>query len=501
MINQAGITKSNILEYKLDNLRNTELYLDNSSVFNALSRVNYTFSKFFTELYSPSFIPVLLVKGDIVSEKVYNNNLRNIYTDITSFYKELENLTDAHIASYNYATIITSNILNNADELASTVLDLNILHEFNRSDIIVAGDDFKNLDYVDTSAGVSTVQAELLLDGGGIGLAKTDLQDIVDDSTKVKITPLAPVKETTAQVNISPTPGNFERFYEGNYYNYLGNARPEGGQFNLRYISNPNEKGYDPTVPPGDLKISSSTDNKKRIEGSDNIDGFFLDFGATEEVKELNRLKMFDKDPTSFWECEYLFKLPSSLFNLNNMSINQEEFDSNSELSEDSTLVNIDLDQANELAKKYDYSGRDLLIELVITFPQDKTVNFVAINPIIFGQSAFPSIIDISTAESTGDQFITVEGWNNSKFSKTITPEANEFLTDSQLGLTLAPARSTYRGQGIYPFPSRQARKVRLIISMPEPVAQPYDKTMIMLKKTVHVQGTIKTTTKKGLLA
>lgn len=501
MINQAGIRKSNILEYKLDNLRNTELYLENSSVYAAMSRVNYTFTKFFNELYSPSFIPTLLVRGDIVSEKVYNDNLRNIYTDIVSFYKELENLTEAHIASYNYATIVTSNILNKADALASTVLDLNILHEFNRSDILVAGDDFKNLDYVDTSAGLTNTQAELLLDGGGIGLAKTDLQDIVDDNTKVKITPLAPVKETTAQVTLAPTPGNFERFYEGNYYNYLGNARPEGGQFNLRYVSNPNENGYDPTVPPGDFKISASTNNKKRLEGTDNIDGFFLDFGATEEIKELNRLKMFDKDPTSFWECEYLFKLPSSLFSLNNMGVNQEEFDSNSESSEDSTLVTIDLDQANELAKKYDYTGRDLLIEVVVSFPQDRMINFVAVNPVIFGQGAFPSVIDISTAESTGDQFITVEGWNNSPFSKTITPEANEFLTDSQLGLTLAPSRATYKGQGIYPFPSRMAKKVRLIISMPEPIAQPYDKTMVMLKKTIRVEGTIQTTTKKGLFA
>jgi hypothetical protein len=390
------------------------------------------------------------------------------------------------------------------------VLDLNILNQFTRSDTIVAGDDFKNLDYVDTSAGTASTQAELLLDGGGVGLAKIGLQDIVDENTKVKVTPLSPVGQTESKVNTSPTPGNFERFYEGNYYNFIGQARPEGGEFNLRYVSDPSEKDYTPDVPKGDIQpfntsnpagfIDQVKPGKKRIDGTDDPDSYFLDFGAPEEAKEVYRLKMFDKDPNSFWECEYLYRLSTSLFDIGSMESNQ-EINDQSDGSEDTNVINIDLNQANDLALKYDYTGRDLLIEVVITFPEERSINFVAINPVIFGANTFPSILDIATVDVAGDQFITVDGWNSSNFSKTITPEANEFLTDSQLGVTLAPTRASYKGQGIYPFPFRRAKKVRILINMPEPTAQPYDKTLVMLKKTIDIEGTVKTTTKKGIFA
>lgn len=500
MIDFAGIRKSTILGSKIDGLK--YLYLQDESetdVYQSLSRINYTFTRFFNDLSSPIFIPVLIKKWDVVSEKLYNANLKNIFTDINAFYLELKTLTEAHIATYNYATVITASIISKADSLASTVLDLNILNQFTRSDTIVAGDDFKNLDYVDTSAGTAAPQAELLLDGGGIGLAKQGLQDIVDENTKINITPIAPISQTDSSVNLKPTPGNFERFYEGNYYNFMGEARPEGGEFNLRYITNPEERDYTPDVPKGDVRIFNSTKPTKKIIAPDDPDSYFMDFGATEDVKQIMRLKMFDKDANTFWECEYLYKTPA-LFEVGSSDTNQEVNDQ-ADGVEDTNVINIDLDQANDLAQKYDYTGRDLIIELVITFPEEKSINFVALNPIIFGQSTFPSVLDIATVGAESDQFITVDGWENNRFSKTITPEANEFLTDSQLGLTLAPTRATYKGQGIYPFPYRRAKKVRLLISMPEPIAQPYDKTLVMLKKTIDIEGTVKTTTKKGIFA
>lgn len=484
----------NLLNKKIESL--TSLSDTSSSEINKLIQsVNIVFDKFFSELSNPVFVPKFIFKGDIVSPDDYNYNLKSIYNDITAFYAELSNLIDSQLKAYNYAAIVADEILNKADSLSSIVLDLNILNNFNKQDIIVAGDDFKNLDYVDLSAGTTSDLAELLLDGGGIGLSKQGTEDVSLSEATISVSPLSPLGATSDGVNIKPTPGNFERFYEGNYYNFLGLSRPEGGSYNIRYIKNPVERG---DVPDGDVHISSETSPpQKRIIGADVTDGYFLDFGATEEDKKKARLKMLDKDPNTFWECEYLYKLSSSL--VDNISTgNVEEVDP---AAPDTGFINIDLEKANELAKNYDFSGRDLLIEIVIELAEPKSINFVAINPILFGSSVFPKIQDISTAEPNSDQFITVDGWNSSEFSKTLTPEANEFLTDTQLRVTLAPNRYSYKGQGIFPFPVRYAKKVRLLILVTDPIAQPYDKTIVLLKKTINVQGEITTVTKKGLFA
>lgn len=491
--------------YSIKELNPTEY----SEIMRSVNTYSTIFSKFFTELSQPIFSPVYIYKMDFVSPEVYNANLKAMYLDILAFYNELNNLATAQVDAFNYASIATEEVTNRADSLASTVLDLSILDGLNRSDIIVAGDDFKSTEFIDSSAATVADSAEILLDGGGIGLAKLSTTDIVDESTVINITPLAPIQPGNDSVNIKPTPGNFERFYEGNYYNYIGFARPEGGTFNIRYISNPAKRDTnEPPVEDGDVHISSeSYGGNKRLDGADNPDGFFVDFGASNEVKLAARLAMFDKDPNTFWEGEYLYKLPTSL--IGNISAgvvtDGEATDSNTSDGSSETpqggVINIDIDHANDLAKNYDFTGRDLVIELVVTFPTEKNVNFVAINPILFGSKSYPRVIDIATARENNDQFFTVDGWNTSSFAKTITPEANEFLTDSQIGKVLAPNRYTYKGQGIYPFPSRVAKKVRLLISVEDPVSQPYDKTLILLKKTIKIEGTVTTTTKKGLFA
>jgi hypothetical protein len=140
----------------------------------------------------------------------------------------------------------------------------------------------------------------------------------------------------------------------------------------------------------------------------------------------------------------------------------------------------------------------DLVIDVIVTLPEDQNVNFVAINPVVFSKNAFIEVIDISTIDSTEGEFRTVDGWEALRFAKTITPEANEYLTDSQLSASLAPNRYNYTGQGIYPFPTRVAKKIKVRLSMSQPASQPYEKTYALLKNTVEVDTTITTTTTKG---
>ena len=474
---------SNLAITKLQNtLVDLSTRLKDGSVDTIALAINETlnkFSEFFLELPNAEFSPELLSTNDTPRSELYNNNLQSIYNDIKRFYDDLKNINEIQLASYNFAQILTEELISRADSLASTVLDLNILNDFNRGDVIVAGDDFKDYKFIDSNVGLASSQAELLYGGNGLALAKTSLSNLLNTSTKLEVLPISPL---TSPENVSGSPGNFKRFYEGNYYNYLGVARPEGGKFNFKYI----------------LASTGISDTATVYTDSENlsISGAYVELGATEADKKEYRKNMLDGNPSTFWECEYLYQVPN-LLEIGLPVIG----DPNSPEVQNGQEVTIDLEQAEKTAKQYDLVGQDLVVDLIVTLKDQTSVNTVRIDPVIFGTSAFPEILDIATASEEDGEFVTVENWNTLRFARTLTPEANEFLTTSQLGATLAPNRGAYRGQGIFAFPERIAKKIKIRIKMADPVPCPYERIYVLLKNDVEITTTIKTTTRRGIFA
>lgn len=472
-----------------------------------LSEAMALFKSFFENIADPDFKPRYLKTGDIVSSEIYNQNLATIHSDISRFYKELNNLTTANIKSFNYAQIVTNEIRTRANALAGLVLDLSIINNFTRGDVIVAGDDFINLDKVNSSAPLSANKAELVYGGSGLSLARASTKRLTSDpAVTIQVVPVAPQSKTSDgvdQVNTSPTPGNFNRFYEGNYYNFLGAARPEGGRFNIQFVLDPRQvktvqEGDDPETP----------------------NGIFLEYGASEEEKAQTRKAMLDGNPDTFWECEYVIKLSTPVLGrtarryrslINNNSANSGPLVTESEFSDsivqdtskegaapEGAAVRINVDELDMKALTRDTV--DLVVDIIVTIPQDQNINFVSINPVVFSRQAFIEVVDISTASSTDTEFTTVDGWDRLRFPKTITPEANEFLADSQIAATLAPSRFSYSGQGIYPFPLRFANKVKIRISVSNPGSNPYERTHVLLTNTIDVETTVTTTKERGRL-
>lgn len=482
---------------------------DELDINSIAGKLQVAFRSYFDSISDISFSPKYLIKGNIVESKTYNDNLREINEDLERFYEELESLATIQANSFNYSQIVAEQILNRADSLASIVLDLNIINNFTRGDVIVAGDDFRNTDFIDLAAGTASPTAELLNGGGGIGLARDDSRELLNPGTEVEVFPLAPATNG-GETNQEPTKGNIERFYEGNYYNFLGQARPEGGRFNFKYILKPETPPDEEEENLSELpETGEEAENFQGVEdNSQNVaDGYFVDFGATEDQKKVRRGLMFDKDPVTFWECEYNYKAPSPLIGdiFDQIEVFEEEVDEGEELQFDSSpegaAVTIDLGAAERAAQQFDTAGRDLIVDMIIKFPQLTNVNFVSINPVLFGENAFISVEDISTSSEEDGDFETVDGWERIRFPKTITPEANEFLTDTQIGASLAPSRFAYKGQGIYPFPVRQAKRVKIRIKSELPVAPPYERVVALLRRTIDIEGTITTKTKRGLLA
>lgn len=450
-----------------------------------LSEALALFSEFYNSLSTAKFSPKELITGDTPSSEIYNTNLEKIYSDINRFYTELSNLSKANNKAFNYSQVAIEEIKKRADALASMVLDLNILSNFTRGDVIVAGDDFINQDFIDKGAITSSVPAEPISNGAGMSLARASSNNLsTNPFTKIDVFPLSP--SDVGQVNTSPTPGNFQRFYEGNYYNFLGAARPEGDEFNIQFI-----------VDPKDVVPIAETNSGEQTRG------IFLEYGASEEVKQEARKKMLDGNPDTFWECEYVVRLSNPLIPDPTDSMVVDEQVESPEGSQytnpeapDTASIQIDVNDLNTRALSEDIL--DLIIDVVVTLPEEQNVNFVSINPVVFSKNAFIDVMDISTIGVSEGEFRTVDGWDTIRFPKTITPEANEYLTDSQLSATLAPSRYNYTGQGIYPFPTRIAKKIKVRLKMSYPSSQAYEKTYVLLKNTVEVNTTITTTVTKG---
>lgn len=441
-----------------------------SSIAAAINETISKFSEFFLNLSEAEFNPEFFSKNDTPRSEIYNNNLQSIYNDLKRFYDDLKNLNNIQITSYNFAQILTEEIIARADSLASTVVDLNILNNFDKGDVIVAGDDFKNYNFIDDNVGLGSSQADLLVGGNGLTLSRSSAKNLVNAETKVEVIPLF----TTTQGN-TETVGNLERFYEGNYYSYLGTARPEAGSFNFRYVTATTGEGV----------------SFKTGEGAIDESGAYVEMGASEAQKRENRKKMLDGNPSTFWECEYVYKVPG-LLDL------AEPVEGSSVISEGQEVV-IDLEKAEQIAKNYDEPGRDLTVDIIFTLSEQTSINTVRIDPVIFGTTAFPEILDLATASEEDGEFITVDDWNVLRFARVITPEANEFLTTSQLGSTLAPNRGAYRGQGVFAFPMRTAKKIKFRIKMANPVPSPYERIYILLKNDIVVTTTVKTT-KSGFI-
>ena len=267
-----------------------ETQAQTSDLGEIVSSANSEFNKFFTNYGQPSFEAKELKKNDTPSSKLYNANLESLSNDLDKAYSMLSSAAEGTVTSFNFAKITTEEVTNQANALASKVLDLNILNNFTKGQVIVAGDDFADSSKIDSSAGVDSSRATIINGANAIGLEIIDSVSVTQNSPNitVSITPVMPA--AAGKVNTDPTPGNLERFYEGRFYSFMGQQDPEGGVLQLKYI-------VDPSSIPENTEINKV--------------GFFAVAPTTEEDRQANRRKMFDGNPDTYWQCEFCYKTES----------------------------------------------------------------------------------------------------------------------------------------------------------------------------------------------
>jgi hypothetical protein len=198
---------------------------------------------------------------------------------------------------------------------------------------------------------------------------------------------------------------------------------------------------------------------------------------------------MFDGNPDTYWQCEYVFQTEPLIDPYSNLSTDFEKTNSTADeatsvgtVLEGSQVV-IDLKAAEEIAKQFDYNGRDLQVNIDIDFGSITPINYVLINPVVPGTSSFIKVLDVATADASSD-FTTVDGFDSQAFDKILTPEANKVLSSDVQAKSMAPTAYSYAGLGVFSFPVRFASRLRITLLAEDPVPAPYERMHVMLQET-----------------
>ncbi len=502
------------LRVLLANLRRDIQEHKDEGVKGVLSRAYTTFREFMSKVAEPVFKFEHVRPDDERSRRVYNITRQTIKDDIRVASHEVEQLSRSGQEMFNVASILASELETLSAIASSTAQDLIILHNTDEPDVLVAGDDFNDKVLIDTRIPIDTPRA--FVDGkqGAVTLERTSSDNIIQDNAEIDVRPFMPDNGS-----LLPTPGNLNRFYEGRFYAQAGNAEPEGGKWHLEESPTENTEGYyhwffnrakgakaskyegPKTGKEGEI-VAGSKEEYKPFALDD--DGNFVnkieivDRGATEEEKKAVRIRMIDGNPDTYWQMEYVFQ-PSTFSENPNTDLRSYRQAFTSSISSETPIINtssgyvfdpalvntggtdiqeITNEQLRTVAKQLD--KYDLEVEITITMPEPKMLNWLSMNPMNFGESAWLSITSLQVAPDRATSFIDIPGFKSGQHSNLLTDDINAEISEGDKAHILSPSRYSYRGIGIWTFPSTMVQVIRFRIRQSVPVPALYQR--------IHVQ-------------
>lgn len=520
--NRSRITKNKIAAL-FDRMVRRNSERDRGSIFDILTDLFIEFKRFFTKAKSPRFQFSPLTKGDVVVAEKYNDTILDAMEDLSICTDETNAIKPIVVGSYNAARQMGKELENRSEVALSKITDVRLFQGQLGQEILVVGDDFQNTKRVDGAFALSAPSADVRTADGLVTLNRIESVNLVDGGTNVSCKPIAPSSILTddggfhideSSINQGgSTPGagspggsvlggsstggspgpepvpapigivggiprtdNTNRYYEGNFYNFMGEARPEGGQWHI------DERPY--KISDEQLNASQTFDTTNDPFDPSTQEGYIagtamrpqdlllFDRGASEAEKNAIRRRMFDENSASFWEAEYVKKIEQTP--------GSEEFS---------------LDELRDLAIQEDVE--DFEIQVTIDLGQVKPISWVSLEPINFGETAWMEITDVSTASAESEGFKTIPGMHKHRFANTLTDEANEELQADIAAQILSPDRYSFRGKGVFSFPMTFSRYVRLKIMQKVPVPALYQRLSVQMVReidtTVNVRKRKKT--------
>lgn len=462
--NTSRITKNKIAAL-FDRIVRRNAMRARGSIFDILSELFIEFKMFFTKAKSPKFQFTPLRKGDVVVAEEYNETNMDVIEDLTVCTDEINAIKPMIIGSYNAARQMAKELENRSETALSKITDIRLFEGQLGQEIVVMGDDFLNTNKIDNKFSLSAPSADVRTAEGLVTLNRVETINLVDENTDITCEPTMP-GDITTESNTGST--NTNRYYEGNFYNFISSARPEGGNWHLE------ERLYG--IDEADLNSTTvaSATNDAPDEFNSDLDGAYIpgtairpqdvviyDRGASESEKNNIRKRMFDEDSATFWEAEYIKDFTPS------------------------QTDDIDLTLDELAAEAIQQDTKDFEVQLTIDFGSEKPVTWLSLDPINFGETAWLEITDIATQGSGEEGFKTIPNLFNNRFANTLTDEANEELQADVAAQILAPDRYSFKGKGVFNFPTVFAQYIKVKVKQKVPVPNLYQRLSVQLTRSI----------------
>lgn len=488
------------------------------------------FRTFILSLGQPRFkFTQITIGNNTTSREYYNNTRKTIEQDLVGAEEDVSNLGHASIESFNVASILARELETISAQAGSKAQDLAIISRDDEGGALVAGDDFTTRNLVNTTFPLTMAHAYVDVNQGMVTLARTESVPVIDyDGTEVEVKPI------TTGIDEKPDSyrHNLGRFYEGRYYALAGQAEPEGGRWHLEELTSaPADNGfyyayenrhsynggknfvlaeyeYDgnaETVNP----IGSYVDDNGEIVIQNEI--IIRDRGATLEEKKQVRKRMIDGAPDTYWQCEYVFR-PSvfgstaaqlqgrrwaNFTGSKSNPLGTEKTEGNQEYvagtntdlrgtfvetgGENDARLQVTPEDLRTAARSFD--NLDMEITLTLTLPEPKQMNWLNLNPMNFGETDWLKIRNIEVAETRGSVFRQIPNFTSGRFQNVLTEDVNHEVGSETVEHIMSPSQYSYRGTGIWTFPTRQVQVIRFTIAQEVPTPVLYQKIKVQMHR------------------
>ena len=170
------------------------------------------------------------------------------------------------------------------------------------------------------------------------------------------------------------------------------------------------------------------------------------------------RMKMFDNNPDTFWEVEYITDPVVGYKNkYSGQQISVSEF--NDLIANEIDSPNVEVvgdtvvtDEHGRLIEDYvpvtQKSPTDFLtVDFTVFLDKVHNINWISLNPNNFGQELYMDVLSIQTSPD-GKSFSELEGFDEHEYDITLTAEANQELSETIIKDTLSPDKFKFAGQG-----------------------------------------------------
>lgn len=503
---------------------------------------------FYGRLGKPGFVFKEIMPDDPIIAEDFVQMLRTIVDDINASYEEVTGLRDSAISAYNYASLHVAELGRRSDEVSGLVADVRLMSGQMGEEVLVFTDGFHDESKTDPSFPLEYLEAQVMPGQAALTLNRVGTVTASEGDVDLTVAPLGPYSREPNQDNEGRFyEGHFYAFLgsaepEGGAWHLTEKLIPGSTDgitqesFQLPNLSGLTGKAKkkalaewarDFIVPGGeeakfieqveaglyndkftgankDVKFKKFVNTQRAFyhkkdrrlrkqwmyyaENPDKAETAGIDLtpdapltpdnytvvdeGADSEGLKIVRNRMIDGNPASYWQCEVV----RTTNVIQDYVKRQVENQDNAE---------VPADVLRELAASREVDKEDLEIEIVATFAEPRTLNWITLDPMVFDDGAFLEVTDVSTSPDMETTFSPVESFVSREYSNVLTDEANSEVPKDLASALLAPNRFSYRGQGVWPFAARNVQRVRIRLKQRTPVPNPFERLVLEAERTL----------------